>query len=771
MRGVFFLEAPSGHAPGALTNFTLAVGDRPVDPNLLIVIHTGEMYQRVITSPAAKQFTYEPSTGVVHFSTIPPSGAPLQAFIQYDVTKSMRNVSPTANADGSTTVFDFPAAVESPSFPIFIVGYTFPLRASGTPGAGAVSFVNTGPSSCQVTFGTAPPAGLRINGYFQESLTSGTVGMILLDVNAYASSLRMFSALGIPYDPLYTWDIMGEINGRAMTRNATVIAGSLIYGDQDRIVIFPEDQSTVGPMLFAVRRYVRTDIDLTFVTWESDERQQRMLRVTATGKKLPSSSKNFIFATSRDPVLNDGMTQALPFLAEVPSLKKIVQDTGSGASSVTFGALRIQNTYEESLKTWRLDADFGVQGYSFTGHPVTITYGGPTLDHSHWATVFNGIGGEVTRSVNDVTLAIASNEKTLLNTNIGLIPISPTDYPNLPSGVTGYRPLPLGKVLNYRPQLISTTAYVYLLSQVNIFAVLAVRDKGVTLTPTTQYTVTVTAVGVLLTLAAKPIGEVTVDMQGAILFGSTYNAKPAPVFEYLVTTYGGFPSYPFDYYAMARLSQEITWEMGLVVTQPQSLREVLQQYVGELPISWTTNNSGLFVVSYLHDPASDNAMLDLSTDKNLIGVPEVRILPPRWQSFNVAYEQLEYVQSGGDIDTSAIPTSVQAYYKTAYRTTSTVSPSGVSTVYPLIPSNVTVQSRIQNATDAGIARTSLLNLFGVPRTVCTIRVKSLPVAVDVGKTITFQSRRYGIGSPAKWLVIGVERQFGKSSQVQLTLWQ
>lgn len=171
------------------------------------------------------------------------------------------------------------------------------------------------------------------------------------------------------------------------------------------------------------------------------------------------------------------------------------------------------------------------------------------------------------------------------------------------------KPLSLGRCFNVKPVLIDAANHVYQFNSVPSQAVTAVRFNGDTVS-TSHYSIDLTAS--TITFSVFPIGEVTVDVDGAKIAG-TWLQSASQIIEYLTgrasvtADVSGLPSYL----------------LGLYLTTAEQLSAVLDDICASVGGYWLFDRLGQFRCRAFNGiPAAKTA--SITDDQNLYDTRQLR---------------------------------------------------------------------------------------------------------------------------------------------------
>ena len=234
---------------------------------------------------------------------------------------------------------------------------------------------------------------------------------------------------------------------------------------------------------------------------------------------------------------------------------------------------------------------------------IKIYMGDKSWSKSDFKLVFVGVCDGSTTSKN--TLSIAFKERAAeLDT-----PVLTEVYANGPSEGQ-LKPLLLGQCFNITPKLIDAVNHVYQFNSVPSQAVTAAKFNG-DLVLNSSYTVNL-AEGTI-TFTTQPIGNITLDVQGAVI-NTSYLSTATDFITYLVATrlnetvnITGLPSYT----------------LGLYIDSDSSYSSVLDDICKSCGAYWYFNRLGAFICQQFNGTGGA-VTSELTDDQNLQNTREQR---------------------------------------------------------------------------------------------------------------------------------------------------
>lgn len=773
MKQVAFAESPDG----ARTSFTLAAPDRPAEAALLFVIDTGVMLEKVTSGQTGIQFSYNSGTGVVATGYAPRSGARFYAYVQTASTKGLRLEEPSGTKNGSNTSFMLTAAPPASTHAVGVLGGRMLEHVASSPSGLQYSI-----SGATLTLGVAPQSGDYLAFYVEEDEVAGANFQQITFTGSKNGSNKTFST-NLASSASYTHTLLLMHAGVMLKRKTTaVLAAGEFYCDDatQQITLGVAPASTEALIGYTTQFTVRPEVNLSLAAWLSNPSYERIIIATFVGKKADGSSKTFRQATKPYATLpsdTPANTEWGGLLIGVPDINQAMQETFEGHSQKTFGTLTLQNPRSPSNPmVGRLDDDFGASGYSLDGHDVTLALVGPELAYADRGVILQGVCGVHSADGAAIQIPISDNTGSLAKKTTHST-LTTAEYANLPAGAVGkFKPSLYGQIYNYEPTLISTATPLYLLTGHIIDGLDAVRDNGVALVEDISdppaagkfYVNRTASGGATLKLGSNPIGVITVDMHGHGLAG--IDSTLGKVIEAMLITEAGYTSGDFDTGALAIYQAQTTYSVGILITEPTPIHEVLDTLISGVPTYYTMTREGLFYIARFTTPTEAD-VLTLADDIELREPARVSYRSPMWK-VSVSYDTLEYTHNDGTL-ASSVSLANKERFKTTYRTKQ-ASDSGIQTNYPLAAERV-IQSRLTAEANAATLASLYLSLFGVRRTVVTAAFDLLPLSLKLGQVVDFSSPRYGL--QGKWRVIGIREQYQgalaslRKNTVELTLWQ
>lgn len=274
-------------------------------------------------------------------------------------------------------------------------------------------------------------------------------------------------------------------------------------------------------------------------------------------------------------------------------------DSAKGSRTTSnYGKLRFLNS-DGKLDLW-LDYGFDGRNLKLLVAPIGVT----NLD-THSVEVFNGKIDKLEIEDNNYLSLSFRDPLLLLDT-----PIQPTNYSvgetityfdgttNVTVTVTDNlkdktKPMVYGKVYNIEPVLISSADRVYQVDSMPIHAITAVYDKGVLLTPGVGYVVD-TSKGVF-ELIHNNAGTITCDVEGRILYSTSYSARLSEIVKDILIN-KGIPISVLDEVVNRSV------DVGIYISDRENTLDVLDKLVSSVDGFYGFKPNGMFILGNLTVP-------------------------------------------------------------------------------------------------------------------------------------------------------------------------
>lgn len=338
------------------------------------------------------------------------------------------------------------------------------------------------------------------------------------------------------------------------------------------------------------------------------------------------------------------------------------------------------------------------------------------------------------------------------------------------------KPLLLGKVRNFAPDLIDQANKVYCLSSRAIQAIDAVRDQGAPLTFDADYADYAAMVAATISVGGHYVSclaqglirtkttpvALTVDARGDAEGG--YVDTHADIARRILSDFCGCTN---DDYSWGSFSAWPDGTAGVYFGSDArpSGADAMDRVAGSIAACWGQRGDGVIVGGQLVDPAFQQVsryigLTDLRGPVRQLPAPAV----PRYRQI-VGYQALGKTQSDGDL-AGSVSASDRLYYGQAYRSVTAID-TDVQLAYPFAfdpPPLVSLyddQSRAQTVADI------LLGLHKVERQAFQMPIGPLGYLLDIGDVINLVYPRFGLDGGKNFLVVGLDQA---GDDVTATIW-
>lgn len=453
-------------------------------------------------------------------------------------------------------------------------------------------------------------------------------------------------------------------------------------------------------------------------------------------------------------------------------------DRPSGRSQAAFGAIAVKNG-----DGW-LDPYLGL-GYD--GRDVEIRKGPKRGSFRRFETVFRGTAEGWSWTENEAVLSLYDRQLVLDR------PIQPRLYPGTGGAGGGSDlaglpiPLLLGEARNLEPVLRDVSRRIYQLNDGRMFALDAVRDKGVALTPAGDIAtlgleavedwtpvegayVTDLARG-LFRLGAEPIGTITCDARGAVGprgYAATTGEIARLIASRLAAVLGITDPEGIDTAAFDALEAAQPAPVGIYVARDRpSAGNVLDRLLAAIGGWWGFTRTGLLTVGILGEPGSP----DVSIAADEIATPGPRMVRagrPVWRT-RVEWGRNWRPQTADDLS-EELSIADRAFYSQAQRF-ATASDGTVRSKHRLAEDR-TVEAFFVNQDDAAAEAARQQALFGTLRRVFSVPVTRPPFELALGETVALDvagDAGSRLDLPRSFALIGLVENAADGT-VDLELW-
>lgn len=296
-----------------------------------------------------------------------------------------------------------------------------------------------------------------------------------------------------------------------------------------------------------------------------------------------------------------------------------------------------------------------------------------------------------------------------------------------------------------------------------IEAVLALYDQGIELTPGVNYTVNLaTGTGQLL---LATYGDLTADVKGA-KFAGTYASTTADIVLGLLRTNLGWDDADINLASFVEVKAAQPAEIGYFVNTDMSAVNVIIDLLRGIGGYYNFSRDGLLSIGILTLPVGETSaefsaveIIDISRDD-----PPAGLFPPTWKA-TVGYRRNWYVQTTGLA--AGVSDDRKNFLRETIRYGAPAQDQRVKEFFLLAQQKI-VDGYFDLKEDAEAEAVRLQALYGVPRWIYSLRLKTQPLRLDIGRLILAQYPRWTLGDGKKARIVRV-RDDGTKNEVTLTV--
>lgn len=414
------------------------------------------------------------------------------------------------------------------------------------------------------------------------------------------------------------------------------------------------------------------------------------------------------------------------------------------------------------------------------GRPVRVLVGPTNGEYDAFSPVFTGVGKGWMPEMDRVRLEVRDRGYTLDSAVQTELYEGTGDAEGDASLEGGVKPLLYGKCRNVTPVLVDQANLVYQVHDGQIEAVDAVYDRGAALTAGADYATyvdliaggsgagtydTCLATGHIM-IGGSPDGLVTADVRGDKTDGE-YVDTPAEIVRRIMSRGEISDSYiaqgDFD-----SLALDVSAESGYYITDPVSMRKVVNELLSGIGASWWCSRGGKIRVGRLKKPSVVSRVLRLTKEEILsleqVALPETIALP-NWRR-RVSYRRF-WTQQNTDL-AATISDSRRQELAREWRIQSDTDTS-VRSVHLEARNPDPVPSYLDDEADALSLAEHLLDLYGIRRRVFAVTVKTSGHLVDIFDNVFLVYPRYGLEGGQAFRCVGIREDCARA-EVTLFLW-
>jgi len=435
-------------------------------------------------------------------------------------------------------------------------------------------------------------------------------------------------------------------------------------------------------------------------------------------------------------------------------------DRIGGASIPDFGSLTLINAQDPDGNTL-LDEWFDPDAVAVEGRSIRLYVHDQRNAFSSRVLVMEGKSASMEVAEDTITLVFRSKaaalEKSMVQSRY-----AGTGGDEGPADLTGApKPLLFGKCANVPLLLLDSST---LRGQVHGGAVQnfdAVRDKGVLLTITTDYSED--KPNGIVDLVANPDGEVTVDVQGSTL-GGTYSAKVGGIMSYIAGTLAGLS---VSAASITALNTAAPQTVGLFlpddVTRFEAL-DALSAALGDPGVTHGINRDGEFVASLFAAPSgsavielAEEDIEDASLSRSQVGAVASKV---------TLRGRRNWLRQSKDGMAASVTDTDKEKYAREYQDTAIAEDSSVLTKYP-DATTMQFDTLMQDSAELSARASALLTWWKSPRYLYSITTMNLqPLQLDIGDVVQVTHPRFGLAD-GKLLRVVRLREYYLERRVEL----
>jgi len=277
------------------------------------------------------------------------------------------------------------------------------------------------------------------------------------------------------------------------------------------------------------------------------------------------------------------------------------------------------------------------------------------------------------------------------------------------AAVDQLKPLCLGRCFNIKPLLIDAATHTYQFNTVQSAAVTAVRFNGAAV-PEADYTVDLD--DSTITFTVYPIGDVTIDVDGAVVSG-LWLQTAADFIGYIASLRG----------IAVDISALPGYLLGMYITTEQTAEQVLDEICSSVGAYWLFDRTGQFQVRAFNGVPALSAV-QLTADQTVFGTTKIRrVINPLYAitlAFKRNWTQLSSIAGVVHETDPELAAELAAAAKTA-----TLTQPSVLENYPQA-SSINVTSLIVTAAAASAEISRRLALSAIPRFVYELKQFAAP---------------------------------------------
>jgi hypothetical protein len=436
-----------------------------------------------------------------------------------------------------------------------------------------------------------------------------------------------------------------------------------------------------------------------------------------------------------------------------------------GISTPTYGAIEIRNG------DGGLDA---LLGKNWKGRRIVVKAGADKFAYADYATVFDGLCSGIEADDRNIIITVG---------DLGLR-LDKLIYSSTYAGTGGLeggndlvgrmKPLAYGKCFNIEPLLVDAANLIYQAHAGSMHAFDAVYDSGVALTLDMDYAdillanpgageyATCRATG-HIKLGSTPLGRITANIRGDASQG--YISQTGAICSRLATTLYESDSFrvdDLDTAAWAKLDTDMPGDIGLYVTEQQTLRSMLDGLLSPFGSYWYFTRYGRLSVGCI-DSSTEPSLSLSDNDIESSGAEMVNVMAPSWR-ISVAYAPVWTVQAEDELVGAASVTQ-RTFVGNQYRLSTSENRALFATHYE--PTERIFYTNLTDKVAADALLERMKRIYGRERRVYRATVHGSMFRVFLSDAVNFKYSRLKVNAPMR--VVGISED-AESASTTLELW-
>lgn len=506
--------------------------------------------------------------------------------------------------------------------------------------------------------------------------------------------------------------------------------------------------------------------DAEYATWLASDAQERCLLVEMS---YYAGGVQTAYLSSAPFVSGPGDTPANTayqcVIKSIPTFNQKMSDVLYGRTTASLGNVIIDNG-DGAFDDWLY--------YNFAGRPLTMYLGAPSWERADFRAVWTGVLSNITvQGTNSLSIEARSREH-LLSQEVTMTKIT--------TGTADgrYQPLCYGLCYNITPLCVDATNRIYRVNAADVKSIDEVRCNGVDIGAANW---TNNADGTFTIDANYNNGQITCDVKG-MKTGSTLMEHIKEIVKDLVVTRSAvFAEADFDTTYWTNLNTTFPQHLGLYITQPVQLYQLLDQICGSVGAFYGVDRDGKI---YIRQFALSGTATHTVTAEDIAahGINVAKVYQPM-DKLKRGYQKNWTVQSNIDagFDTSwpaggwfyiggVLQTDTQYRPATSAADRHLYSEEYLYTISEITRTNIlkAVDPAIQGTlltlkTDSSTEGTRWLTMWGAVRVQFSIDCFTKTARVNLGDRVTVTHPRFGLDAGVTGTVVAIQDRPTKHRQL------